>query len=171
MSPTIEVRKKFILKPNQLKTPAAKIAQREFKARSEMNHLKELVDREAQRENPYREQLQAIAHESKIILRRIKKSQNKELRVATQKTTGKIISHYGITNPFFKQIIHQRSQILINEILFGKNAQKETQKLHNAFLVALMGDQKKAMCATGDVIYAATINSLKLKKLTGEMLR
>jgi hypothetical protein len=163
LAPTIEARKKFLLKPKQLKAPAAKIAQREYKARSEMSHLEKLVDREAQREMPYREQLQAIAHESKIILRRVKKSQNKELRVATQKTTGKIIAHYGITNPFFKKIIHERAQILISE--------KETQKLYNAFLVALTGEQRKAMCATGDVIYAATINSLKLRTLTTQMLR
>jgi len=171
LAPTIEARKKFLLKPKQLVVSASKIAQREYKARSEMNHLEKLVDREAQRERPYQEQLQAIAHESKLILRRVKKSQNKELRVATQKTTGKIISHYGITNPFFKKIIHERSQILIREILVGKNAEKETQKLYNAFLVALMGEQKKAMCATGDVIYAATINSLKLRKLTDNLLR
>lgn len=171
MSTISEARKKFLLKPKQLKAPAAKIAQREYKARSEMSHLEKLVDREAQREMPYREQLQAIAHESKIILRRVKKSQNKELRVATQKTTGKIIAHYGITNPFFKKIIHERAQILISEIIVGKNAEKETQKLYNAFLVALTGEQRKAMCATGDVIYAATINSLKLRTLTTQMLR
>lgn len=171
MTPAIEARKKFLLKRKTLKGPAIKIAEREYKARSDMKHLGELVDREAQREKPYREQLQAIAHESKLVLRRVKKSQNKELRIATQKTTGKIIAHYGITNPFFKKIIHERSQILISEILLGKNAEKETQKLFNAFLVAMMGDGRKATCATGDVIYAATINSLKLKKLTNELLK
>ncbi len=171
MPQSVEARKRFLLKPSILKGPAAKIAQREYKAREDMKHLEKLVDKEAQREHPYREQLQAITHESKIILRKVKKSQNKELRVATQKTTGKILAHYKITNPFFKKIIHERAQILINEIIVGKNAEKETQKLFNAFLVAFTGDEKKATCATGDVIYAATINSLKLRKLTTGMLK